>query len=195
MYNEHFWFYIKCRRLTQTLDNINVDVDWETTEVLFLQSFLIFLDEFFRCLLEVVCPVEIGEDVHVHHVLTAHLADGGLLCLEPQRVQIVEIRQLQESLHVLSQTLMRNLSGVEIIHELFDNLLPVLQLHLLLVLLLHVVDHHGHEDRGLGAQDQSVAGEPLALLTDQAEVSEDLLLSDVAPSQGSLNGSEDAKNK
>lgn len=40
---------------------------WETTEVLFLQSFFIFLDEIVCNLLEVVSSVEIGEDVHVHH--------------------------------------------------------------------------------------------------------------------------------
>ena len=43
---------------------------WESTEVLFLQSFFIFLDEILCDLLEVevVGSVEIGEDVHVHHV-------------------------------------------------------------------------------------------------------------------------------
>ena len=40
-----------------------------------------------------------------------------------------------------------------------------------------------------------MAGKPLALLTDQAEVSEDLLLSDVALGQGRLDGAEDAGNK
>lgn len=189
------FLFFKNAYLTQNLDNINVDIDRETAEVLFFQSVLIFLDEILGCFLELVCPVEISEDVHVHHVLAAHLADGGLLCLELQRSQIIEIRQFQESFHVLLQTLMRNLSGVEIIHEVSDNLLAVLQFHLVLLLLLHVVDHHGHQDWRLSAQDQSVTREPLPLLTDQDEVGEDLLLSDVALGQGRLDGSEDAENK
>ena len=135
-----------------------------------LQLLLVPPDEGLGLSLQVGGGVEITEDEEVDHVIHGQRPDGGILGEKLERSQFIQSRQLKEAGQVAVESLLGNLLGVEILHEVSHHLLTVLHGDLALLLLLHVVGHHGLHDGGLGSQDHPVAGELRPLLAHDDEV-------------------------